>query len=98
MPKIGENKNLVKEKIQINPDKYWISVLILNFLIIVGAFTFGYFLFTNISLEKEADNSAPSKQGVKEKQLMEVLKIFTDRAINSEKIKLVPSGKVDPSL
>lgn len=98
IPKIGQKKTLVKEKIQINPDKYWIFVLIFNFLIILSAFVFGYFMFTNSSSEQSFEETSLNKQGVREKDLSSVLEIFKDRNEKSEKIKLTPSGKVDPSI
>lgn len=96
--KIGERKNFVKEKIQINPDKYWIFVLFFNFLIIFSAFVFGYFMFHSINLEPNIEASFSNKQGVNEKNLKEVLEFFDKREEKREKIKIALPEKVDPSI
>ncbi len=98
MSKKGEKRIFSKEKIQINPDKYWIFVLIFNFLIIVSAFVFGYFMFTNASIELNTEEPVSNKQGVNEKKLEEVLNFFEIRKEKSEKIILAPLEKVDPSI
>ncbi len=98
MSKKGEKKIFSKEKIQINPDKYWIFVLIFNFLIIVGAFVFGYLMFTDANIELNNEESASSKQGINEKNLEEVLNFFEIRKEKSEKIKVSLPEKVDPSI
>lgn len=100
LKKFGQKKNKIfkKEKIQINPDKYWIFVLLFNLIIIIGAFSFGYFMFEDANKEYVRTTAPVSKQGVKEKNLENVLKLFEERAKTSQQIKLNPSVIVDPTL
>ena len=93
-------KKFKKQNFKVNSNLYWHLILLFVFVIILGSFAFGYYLFNNTSKEfSKYGEVTGSQKGTDEKAKVEKeLNIFTDRQNQSLKILSSPAPVLDPSL
>jgi capsular polysaccharide biosynthesis protein len=97
--KLKPKKNYRKEKLKVNSDLYWESIVVSAFLLLVVSvvFSFNLFLETN-----KADNQVivnnNDQTGNKEKAKIEdALQYFSERATKSTEILNSTASVVDPA-
>lgn len=96
---LKKKKKFTKGGSGLKPDLYWRYVLLITFLLVLLSFVFGFFLFLDVT--KDRDFSAISvneRDTLKKEKINSVLFYFKERENKSNEILNSPSVVVDPSL
>ena len=93
-----KQKSFKKHASGLKPSFFWKLIVYLAFILIIGSFVFGYYLFTQINKESVLPEVSSSRGIIKKEQLKKVLDYFEARKIKSVEILNSPSPVVDPSL
>ncbi len=93
-------KNFQKENFKTEPDIFWMGIVIVSFLVILGSFIFAYNLFVEVNKETSVtDQPGTQKISSKEKEkIKSALDYFSEREKNSTEILNSQNHITDPSL
>ena len=89
-----------KESFWLDINLYWKFAVCFIFLVAVGAYFFGYYLFVKINEESDFGVTADKgqTQTVKKERIDKVLQYFSEREKKSAEILNSPAPIIDPSL
>ncbi len=96
---LKRKKNFKKGGLHISPDVYWSVIQISALVLILGAFTFSFFLFKQINegLASSALDTTNPTNSINKDRIEKVLKYFDDKNTKSLQIINSPATVVDPS-
>jgi heme/copper-type cytochrome/quinol oxidase subunit 3 len=95
-----KSDNFKKKSSNLNPNFYWGLTVFITFLMMILAFLFGYYLFTQINQESPYQPSKTNQQipVVDKNRIEKVLNYFSEREQKSKEILNSPASVVDPSI
>ncbi len=80
-----------------NPDIGWEIVLYISFVLVLGSFVFGFFLFQRVDEEFTPTANSTEARIIDREKMGKVLEYFAEREEKSSEIINSPSPFVDPS-
>ena len=90
--------NFKKKRIAPQADFYWKMMVLLVFIIMLGSFAFGYYIFNHVKEETFTSENIVKKQLAEKERLQKALEYFSAREKKSAEIIASPNPIVDPSI
>lgn len=100
LKKLKSTPKIKKEKFDVKAGTYWKFVIFFFFVLILGAFGFGYYLFESVNKIDEDINTNTnlSNESIQEERLNDTLNYFTKREEKFNAVIAKPAPIIDPSL
>jgi hypothetical protein len=95
-----KRKEFNKKKSGVNPNRYWKLTILVTIIVLILAFVFDYYLFTQINQELVVPVVSDNNQVgiVNTNRIKKALDYFSEREQKSTQILNSPAPVVDPSL
>jgi hypothetical protein len=96
-----KNKNAFSiKKESIDPNIYWKWVFALAFLVVLGSFVFGFYIFSKVETKDASDSGAQAgtARAIQKEKIYKALEYFEAKHNKSNQILEAPSPVIDPSL
>lgn len=100
LKKLKSTPKIKKEKFDVRAGAYWKFVIFFFFILILGAFGFGYYVFESVNETDEniKTNTNLSNESIQEERLNDVLKYFLQKEEKFNTVIVKPAPIIDPSL
>ncbi len=96
---LKKKKKFKKTELGNKPNIYWKYILLSTVILVLGAFVFGFILFSRVNNGADVSSvEIPAQEAVKADRLDKVLQYFAGREKRSIEILNSPSPIIDPSL